>query len=109
MYFGKVVETGQARELFAQPKHPYTRLLIDSAPGANAPLPETGSVELPDPFNPPRGCSFAGRCPHAQTKCHEQQPALELHNGTNKASVACWFPITQVNDQADFESYQSEK
>lgn len=94
MYFGKVVETGPARELFAQPKHPYTRLLIDSAPGANATQPETETIELPDPFNPPRGCSFASRCPKAQAKCHEQKPELESDDGNNRITVACWFPMT---------------
>ena len=93
MYFGKVVETGPARELFAQPKHPYTRLLIDSAPGANASLPETESIELPDPFDPPRGCSFVRRCPNAQAKCHEQEPMLEACEGNDRVTVACWFPI----------------
>jgi len=94
MYFGKVVEMGPARELFAQPKHWYTRLLIDSAPSANAALPHSESIELPDPFNPPRGCSFAKRCPHAQAKCHEQKPDLESCAGNNKVAVACWYPMT---------------
>jgi len=93
MYFGKVVETGPALQLFAQPKHPYTRLLIDSAPGAKASLPEAETTELPDAFNPPHGCSFAKRCPRAQEKCHEQQPALESHDGNNETTVACWFAI----------------
>jgi len=79
--------------LFAQPKHPYTRLLIDSAPGAKASLPESETIELPDAFNPPCGCSFAKRCRRAQAKCHEQQPLLESYDGNNKISVACWFPI----------------
>lgn len=92
MYFGNVVEMGPARELFAQPKHPYTRLLINSAPGANTALPETETIELPDPFNPPRGCSFARRCPHAQAKCHEQKPELQSSEGESRRTVACWFP-----------------
>ena len=99
MYFGKVVETGPARELFAQPKHPYTRLLIDSAPGANVSLPDSESAELPDPFNPPRGCSFATRCPRAQARCREQQPLLEAYDGNDKITVACWFPLTSGNGE----------
>jgi peptide/nickel transport system ATP-binding protein len=94
MYFGKVVEMGPARELFAQPKHPYTRLLVDSAPGPNAPLPETESIELPDPFNPPRGCSFARRCPNVQDKCREQQPDLASPDRDGRHTFACWFPMT---------------
>lgn len=94
MYFGNVVETGASRELFAQPKHPYTRLLIDSAPGADTALPETESIELPDPFNPPRGCSFARRCPRVQDKCHAQKPELESSDDNSSITVACWFPIT---------------
>jgi oligopeptide/dipeptide ABC transporter ATP-binding protein len=80
--------------LFAQPKHPYTRLLIDSAPGANATLPEIQNAELPDPFNPPRGCSFATRCPRAQKRCYEQQPVLESTEDENRNAVACWYPLS---------------
>lgn len=94
MYFGRVVEMGPARTLFAKPKHPYTRLLIDSAPGANTSLPETDSIELPDPFNPPHGCSFAKRCPYAQAKCIEQKPELVFSDTDNSHSAACWFPLT---------------
>lgn len=94
MYFGNVVETGPAHELFSQPKHPYTQLLIDSAPSTNVALPETESIELPDPFNPPRGCSFAKRCPNAQAKCHEQKPELKSNDSDNSRTVACWFPVS---------------
>lgn len=93
MYFGKIVETGPARALFARPEHPYTRLLIDSAPDANTALPELENTELPDPFNPPRGCSFASRCPRAQAKCREQQPELDAVNHSS-STVACWFPVS---------------
>ena len=97
MYFGRVVETGSAKELFARPQHPYTRLLIDSAPGAKTSLPESGSIELPDPFNPPQGCSFAKRCPRAQAQCHDQKPELDSHDGNTTAMVACWFPMEYGN------------
>lgn len=103
MYFGKIVETARSRELFAQPKHPYTRLLIDSAPDAGTALPELKNTELPDPFNPPHGCSFASRCPHAQAKCREQQPALTSVGDKSQAAVACWFPLTSDNNRVSFE------
>lgn len=93
MYFGNVVEMAPARKLFAQPKHPYTRLLINSAPGANTALPETETIELPDPFNPPRGCSFAKRCPNAQAKCFEEKPELVGDGNDAERSFACWFPV----------------
>lgn len=99
MYFGKVVETGPVRQLFSKPKHPYTRLLIDSAPDANAALPELKNTELPDPFNPPRGCSFVTRCPYAQEKCREQQPELvESDTDAGQTAVACWFPLNSTSN-----------
>jgi len=99
MYFGRVVELGPARELFAHPKHPYTRLLIDSAPSANASLPESASAELPDSFNPPRGCSFAARCPRFQERCREQQPELASPGEDDHHTVACWFPLPPASGE----------
>lgn len=93
LYFGSVVEVGPAEEVFAAPKHPYTKLLADSAPVVGRPLtaPEAEGTELPDPLNPPSGCSFAARCPNATDKCRSETPRLEpIGNGT---TVACFHPI----------------
>ncbi len=84
MYFGNIVELAPAREVFEQPAHPYTRLLLSSIPSRNktagaarlaADNEVTGS-ELPDPANPPRGCAFAARCPRAMATCQDSIPEL---------------------------------
>jgi oligopeptide/dipeptide ABC transporter ATP-binding protein len=84
MYFGCIVEMAAARDIFAQPAHPYTRLLLSSIPNRNRTADSaehytgnevTGS-ELPDPANPPPGCAFAARCPHAMAQCQHTAPAL---------------------------------
>jgi oligopeptide/dipeptide ABC transporter ATP-binding protein len=78
LYFGTVVEVGPAEEVFKTPRHPYTKLLADSAPVVGRPLkaPEQKDSELPDPLNPPPGCAFAGRCPRATPECVAEVPDL---------------------------------
>ncbi|MBV7409316.1 ABC transporter ATP-binding protein [Maritimibacter sp. DP1N21-5] len=93
LYFGAVVEIGRAQEVFANPRHPYTKLLADSAPVVGRPLtaPEQKSSELPDPLNPPPGCAFATRCPRATDVCRERDPALEQVGEDQYA--ACFHPL----------------
>ena len=91
LYFGSVVETGPAESLFAAPRHPYTKLLADSAPVVGRPLGGEAEGELPDPLNPPPGCAFAGRCPRATHLCRRTRPALEHIEGDHFA--ACHHPI----------------
>ncbi|MFO7568463.1 MAG: methyl-accepting chemotaxis protein, partial [Smithellaceae bacterium] len=71
MYFGRVIEQAPARRLFHSPAHPYTRLLLGSAPIPGGPpiQAESGDAELPDPLAPPPGCAFAPRCPRARDDC----------------------------------------
>ena len=92
LYFGSVVEVGRAEDIFRTPKHPYTKLLADSAPVVGRPLsaPEGRETELPDPLNPPPGCPFAPRCPRATEACTEAMPALEPQTGHR---VACIHPL----------------
>ncbi len=93
LYFGSVVEIGGAETIFNAPKHPYTRLLADSAPIVGRPLtaPEQKDNELPDPLNPPTGCAFAGRCFKATDLCRRQEPALSRME--NDQFAACHHPI----------------
>ncbi len=93
LYFGSVVEVGRADSIFASPRHPYTRLLADSAPVVGRPLtaPEQKGTELPDPLNPPVGCPFAGRCPRATDLCRRTDPALEKMGDDQFA--ACHHPL----------------
>ncbi len=93
LYFGAVVEIGKAEDIFNRPRHPYTKLLADSAPVVGRPLkaPEGRETELPDPLNPPPGCSFAARCPRATDLCRQTEPQL-TEMGEHQLA-ACHHPL----------------
>jgi peptide/nickel transport system ATP-binding protein len=78
MYLGRIVEISGGRELFAQPKHPYTRMLLDAVPDVGMTgrqrIPVKG--EIPNPINPPTGCTFNPRCPFANERCRTEVPPL---------------------------------
>jgi len=78
MYLGRVVEIATTSELFASPQHPYSRALLGEVPslsrGKRAYTPIRG--EIPSPLNPPSGCHFHPRCPHATARCASEAPAL---------------------------------
>jgi peptide/nickel transport system ATP-binding protein len=78
MYLGRVVESGPVAELFAAPNHPYTQALLAEVgkvvPKKRVFIPIKG--EIPSPLNPPTGCHFHPRCPHAMPVCGQQAPAL---------------------------------
>jgi len=95
MYLGKVVEQAPKRELFALPRHPYTQALLASTPridtNARAKRQVLGG-ELPSPLNPPSGCAFHKRCPHAQARCTVEVPLLRrAEDGRSSGLVACHF------------------
>ncbi len=92
LYFGSVVEIGNAEDVFRAPRHPYTKLLADSAPVVGRPLtaPEGKETELPDPLNPPTGCAFRARCPHAIKTCATETPQL---TGDETQRAACFNPL----------------
>ncbi|MEQ3641813.1 MAG: oligopeptide/dipeptide ABC transporter ATP-binding protein [Paracoccus sp. (in: a-proteobacteria)] len=78
MYLGRLVELGEAQDLIARPNHPYTQALVSEIPTF-----ETGKKtyhaikgEIPSPLNPPPGCHFHPRCPHAHDRCRLEVPAL---------------------------------
>lgn len=75
MYAGKIVEIGPVRQMIEAPKHPYTRLLVDSLPGIEVKQALTGIPGLPPPLsNLPSGCSFSPRCPLAFERCAREVP-----------------------------------
>ena len=88
MYLGRLVELAAKHDLFDSPRHPYTRMLLDAIPKmrdtGRARTPVSG--EVPNPLNPPAGCAFNPRCPHANERCRRERPAL-LAAAT--ARVAC--------------------
>ena len=93
MYFGSIVEVGTAEEIFSKPKHPYTKLLADSAPIIGKPLTlnENSGYELPDIMNPPKGCAFRDRCIFSKKLCSQKTPIFKkVKNGS---AVSCHNPI----------------
>jgi len=78
MYLGRVVELGNASSLFARPRHPYTRMLLDAVPDLQmSGKPRTPVAgEVPNPLEPPPGCVFHPRCPHANERCRAERPAV---------------------------------
>jgi peptide/nickel transport system ATP-binding protein len=91
MYLGRIVEEADTETLFADPKHPYTRLLLETIPNVNEPHRDREIVagEVPSPLSPPSGCPFHTRCPIAESKCKSQRP--ELVQKADGACVACHF------------------
>jgi peptide/nickel transport system ATP-binding protein len=75
LYLGRLVEVAPAARIFAAPRHPYTRLLLEAVPGTGRTrVPAQG--EIPSPINPPPGCTFHPRCPMAQAICRSTVPAF---------------------------------
>ena len=88
MYLGRLVELADKQTLFAAPRHPYTRMLLDAIPKMHdtgrARTPVLG--EVPNPLNPPTGCTFHPRCPHANDRCKAERPEMLMIGG---ARIAC--------------------
>jgi peptide/nickel transport system ATP-binding protein len=97
MYAGRKVEEAPIEELFAAPKHPYTRGLLGSMPHLGDSVNETGKrlTEIPGMVpslkEAATGCLFAPRCPNARERCTREAPPLELHGARH--SAACWYPV----------------
>lgn len=90
LYLGRLVEEAAPADLFENPQHPYTQMLLEAAPrmdgfGREAEPPEG---EIPDPINPPTGCAYHPRCPLAISKCATERPSLEQKGN---ARVACFL------------------
>ncbi len=98
MYLGRIVEIAPRDDLFAQPRHPYTRMLLGAIPdmsgAGKSRVPVAG--EVPNPLNPPSGCTFHPRCPLANDRCGREAPAL-LQTGQHE--VAC-HAVEEGRDQA---------
>ncbi|GAB4347967.1 MAG: peptide ABC transporter ATP-binding protein [Gammaproteobacteria bacterium] len=89
MYLGRVVEQGSAETIFARPRHPYTQALLASTPQIDPAKRRQRVVlkgELPTPLNPPAGCAFHTRCPHARAACAEERPMQRDYDGRQ---IAC--------------------
>jgi peptide/nickel transport system ATP-binding protein len=101
MYLGRVVESAPTTELFAQPLHPYTQGLLAEVPRLDQRKKQFVAIqgEIPSPINPPSGCHFHPRCPHASERCRNEVPPLvqvapgrvvacHLHPATSAASTS---------------------
>ncbi|MDA9411134.1 MULTISPECIES: ABC transporter ATP-binding protein [unclassified Bradyrhizobium] len=90
MYLGKIVEVAPRRQIFAAPRHPYTKALLSAVP-----LPDPGAKrspiilggDVPSPINPPKGCRFHTRCPYVFDRCRTEEPQLRSAEG--EQWVAC--------------------
>ena len=88
MYLGRLVELADKHTLFDNPRHPYTRMLLDAIPKMH----DTGKArtpvqgEVPNPLNPPPGCAFNPRCPHVNERCRTERPQLLTLGGIR---IAC--------------------
>jgi len=92
MYLGRIVEIAEKRELFANPRHPYTQALLASVPVADPKrktLKPLVDGDVPSPINPPSGCAFHTRCRYVMDRCKMERPLL-AEAGTQH-QVACWL------------------
>ncbi|TDW23211.1 ABC transporter ATP-binding protein [Kribbella kalugense] len=99
MYLGQVVEQGSAQQLYDEPKHPYTQLLLSSVPTLDPaestrdePVDTADSTEIPSPIDPPSGCRFRTRCPFATDLCAQVVP-VPIQVGEGR-TVACHLYTT---------------
>ena len=88
MYLGRLVEQAPTETLFKRPKHPYTRMLLDTIPDLDMTGRQRAPVagEVPSPINPPTGCAFHPRCPFANERCKRERPKSLPSEG---GEVAC--------------------
>ncbi len=96
MYLGRIVEYADKRQLYGSPLHPYTRALLSAIPVPDIHAKKEEIIlegELPSPLDPPKGCLFSTRCPHATDRCRAEAPRLtELQDPDGAVrSVACFL------------------
>jgi len=95
MYLGSMAETGLTRNVFRQPQHPYTSVLLSSLPSLDPDTPHRGIVlegDPPTPIDPPPGCPFAPRCPQVGNRCRIAKPELVQRGDDPTHLTACHFP-----------------
>ena len=98
MYLGRIVELGESDKVYANPRHPYTRALIAAIPEPDPARTRARAVlagDIPSPIDPPPGCPFHTRCPHATDRCRAEVPALRNTAGPGAAehAVSCHFDL----------------
>ncbi|UIP26735.1 ABC transporter ATP-binding protein [Photobacterium sp. TLY01] len=107
MYLGQMIESGPVGQVFGQPKHHYTRALLDSIPSLDPAKRDSLQPlqgEIPSPMNKPAGCLFHTRCPNGNELCQQKQPVIDARNDEpgddeheqSQHRVACHFPIGEL-------------
>lgn len=108
MYLGKIVEVGEAKEIFNHPVHPYTKALLNAVPVPDPSEREEGKGilqgEIGSSINPPSGCRFHTRCPYATEICRQREPVLQETIPGSGHFAAC--PIIMVNHGKEDERYE---
>ncbi|MDO5657508.1 MAG: dipeptide ABC transporter ATP-binding protein [Paracoccus sp. (in: a-proteobacteria)] len=98
MYLGEVVELAPTEELYTTPRHPYTRALLSAIPvpmpGGRGEIAHLGG-DIPSPANPPSGCKFHTRCPHATEICATTRPVLD--EGTHQTACHHWRDLPPID------------
>ena len=112
MYAGEVIETAGVERLFANPKHPYTRGLLDSIPGQQGPGKKLSTIEgsVPTPNEPATDCRFAPRCPKAFEECEtvHPQPVQVNDDITDRHTAACLLYPSDMTEVERIEHHEGE-
>jgi len=99
MYLGRLVETAPTRQLFAAPRHPYTKALFSAIPSLDPDDRGTAQKltgEIPSPTNQPSGCKFHTRCPHAVDHCRSVEPKLEATDDEHEVACHRWKELMDL-------------
>ena len=93
MYAGRIVESGATADVLRRPQHPYTQALLRSLPELATPKQPLPSIAgtVPSLLEPPAGCHFRDRCPHAHARCLEHPPAFQEPGASAEHRAACWL------------------
>lgn len=104
MYLGKIVEIADAKELFENPLHPYTKALVDASPIPDPDLRNRSRIvisgEIPSPVNPPSGCRYHPRCPYAKEECKKVDMKLQVVGNADNHLCACPFSAS-INSERE--------
>jgi oligopeptide/dipeptide ABC transporter ATP-binding protein len=96
MYLGRIVESGEAKQIFAEPRHPYTQALLSAAPVPSTARSRARRIlpgDPPSPLDPPPGCHLHPRCAHAQDVCKSSRPELTIASDAHATACHLWRDI----------------